>query len=281
MIDGGASKPAPIIGVIGGSGQMGRWLCRFWQERGFAVLASDRDTTRRNEDVVRAAQVTFVAVPLAATPAVIAGLASSVPSEHAVVSIASLMAPSAAVLETLPSETICAHPVFGPGVVSTYDLPVVVAPVRVGRWLPWLVDRLEEAGLRVRPSTPVEHDTAMAVVQALLHSLYVALCAEMADAGLPPAAALEWASPTMRMQLGLMARILNQDPGLYADLVVANPRAPDLLEGLARQLQTLAVLAREGDREGFAAAFRAARSGFAAEAEPLAARTEAVLERIS
>jgi prephenate dehydrogenase len=275
------ARTQPVIGVIGGSGQMGRWLCRFWQARGFTVLISDRETALHNEDVVRAAQVTFVAVPLAATPAVIADLAPHVSAEGAVVSIASLMAPSAAALAALPSESLCAHPVFGPTVVSTQDLPVVVAPVRGSRWLAWLVDQLREAGLQVRHSTPLEHDTAMGVVQALLHSLYVALCSTMDAAGLPPAAALEWASPTLRVQLGLMARILGQDAGLYADLVVGNPCAPVLLESLATQLQALAALARNGDREGFAAAFQAARSGFGREAEPLAVRTETVLERFA
>jgi prephenate dehydrogenase len=271
----------PVIGVIGGSGQMGRWLCRFWHERGFSVLASDQDTPRRNEDVVQAADLTFVAVPLATTPAVIAALAPHVPAEHAVVSIASLMEPSAMALAALAAETLCAHPVFGPSVASTAGLPVVVAPVHGARWLPWLVDQLEAAGMQVRLSTPSEHDAAMAVVQALLHSLYVALCGAMADAGLPPSDALDWASPTLRLQLGLMARILGQNPELYADLVVDNPRSPAVLEGLATHLQALAALARGGDREGFAAAFRAARAGFGQEVSELATRTEAALERFS
>jgi prephenate dehydrogenase len=139
---------------------------------------------------------------------------------------------------------------------------------------------LREAGLVVRESSPDEHDRAMAVVQALLHSLYVALCETMSGAGMAPAAALEWASPTLRLQLGLIARILGQDPELYADLVVGNPWAPDLLEGLAESLQRLASLARSGDKAGFAAAFGRSRLSFGDLAAGLSEQAEAALERL-
>ncbi|HWE63066.1 MAG TPA: hypothetical protein VHB98_15240, partial [Chloroflexota bacterium] len=82
------------IGIVGGAGQMGGWLRGFWQERGCAVRFSDRDTTLRNEQVVAWAQVTFVAVPLGATPRVLRELAPHVTGDRALVSIASLMAPS-------------------------------------------------------------------------------------------------------------------------------------------------------------------------------------------
>lgn len=260
---------------------MGRWLRHFWEERGHAVLTSDVGTVITNEDVVRRAVITFVAVPLRDTPTVIRSLAPLVPVGHGLVSIASLMVPSAAALSVSPGETLCAHPVFGPTVSAVGGLPVVVAPVRGTRWSAWLVATLREAGFEVRESTPHEHDASMAVVQALLHSLYVALCEAMATAGLPVREALAWASPTMRMQLALMARILGQDPDLYADLVVGNVQAPFCLDSLAAALRRLADLARDGDVAGFAAAFGAARDSFGSAGRDLAERAEHALERFS
>ena len=269
------------IGVVGGEGQMGRWLRGFWQGLGYDVSYSDRGSEHSNEDVVRWSHITFVAVPLRATPDVIRALVPALEPDRALVSIASLMAPSAQALSTTRGEALCAHPVFGPTVKQTRGLPVVVAPVLGSRWCDWLVATLHDAGLAVRLSTPEEHDAAMAVVQATLHSLYVALCTAMTDAGLPPSAALGWASPTLELQLGLIARILGQNPELYADLVVGNALAPDRLEELAAALQRLAALARAGDRMGFAAAFTAARAGFGDLADDLAERTEQALERFA
>src|SRR5581483_445941 len=86
------------VGIVGGAGQMGGWLRRFWESQGHTVRFSDRDTALRNEDVVAWAQVTFVAVPLAATPRVLRALAPCVTGDRALIGIASLMGPSAAVL---------------------------------------------------------------------------------------------------------------------------------------------------------------------------------------
>src|SRR5689334_15404749 len=87
---------APVrIGIVGGAGQMGSWLRRFWQDRGYAVRYSDRDTPLSNEDVVDWAHLTFVSVPLRATPAVLRELAPGVAGDRALVSIGSLMGPSA------------------------------------------------------------------------------------------------------------------------------------------------------------------------------------------
>jgi prephenate dehydrogenase len=271
----------PRIGVVGGSGQMGLWLRRFWEQRGFAVSFSDRDSALTNEDIARTSDLTFVAVPLAVTPEVLVALGPLVGPEQALISIASLMEPSAAALAGCSGEALCAHPVFGPSVREVRGLPVVIAPLRGGHWTSWLIDTLSEAGLSVRESTPPEHDKAMAVVQALLHSLYVALSETMRAADMGPGQILDWASPTMRLQLGMIARILGQDPQLYAGLVVGNPWAPDLLEALAASLLRLAAHARSGDVEGFAAAFTGAHESFGGLAPDLATRAEAALERFS
>ena len=277
----GALNNSSPIGIVGGDGQMGRWLRHFWQGLGYAVISSDIGTPLSNDDVMREAGIIFVAVPLRATPEVLRSLRAALAPTGALVSIASLMEPSATVLRDAPGETLCAHPVFGPTVTDIRGLPIVIAPVRGEQWCGWLAQAFREAGLSVRESTPHEHDASMAVVQALLHSLYVALCETMIGAGLPPIDALSWASPTLRLQLGLVARILGQDPELYADLVVGIALAPARLDELSDALRRLATLARNGDRGGFAAAFRQAREGFGESASELAERAERSLERFT
>ncbi|HWE62107.1 MAG TPA: prephenate dehydrogenase dimerization domain-containing protein, partial [Chloroflexota bacterium] len=207
-------------------------------------------------------------------------LAPHVTGDRALVSIGSLMAPSAEALAGVSAEAICAHPVFGPTVTTTAGLPVIVAPVRGTRWADWLVQTLRSAGMLVHLTTPQAHDARMALVQALLHSLYVALCQAFSGADLPPAQALDWASPTLRLQLGMIARILGQDPELYADLVIGNPAAPAALDALVHALQDLATLARTGDRAGFIAAFTAARESFDGELAELAGAAETALAHL-
>src|SRR5258708_2693213 len=141
------TPPRPHIGIVGGNGQMGRWLHSFWTERGCEVLVSDRDTNTSNEEVVRGSDRSFVAVPLRATPEVIGSLAGFVGLDSGLVSIASLMAPSVRELEEVRGDALCAHPVFGPTVRSHAGLPLITAPIRGTRWHAWLVDEFTDAGL--------------------------------------------------------------------------------------------------------------------------------------
>lgn len=269
------------IGVIGGAGHMGQWLRSFWLARGTDVAWSDRDTLRTNADVVQAADLTFVAVPLRLTPSVIRDLAPIVSEGQCLVSIGSLMQPSAAELASVRGDAVCVHPIFGPTARQYAGLPIAVAGVRGNRWQPWLVESLRAAGMSVSETSPWQHDASMAVTQAMLHGMFVALCGAMSSAGLPPEAALEWASPTMQVQLGLVARILSQDAELYADLVVGNPWAPDRLESLAANLARLAGFARSGDVRAFAEAFRDARATFGESLEHLSLQAEAALDQLT
>jgi prephenate dehydrogenase len=259
---------------------MGRWLRKFWEPRCGSVIWSDRETSLTNEAVVQSADITFVAVPLGKTPAVLRTLVAHSGERQCLVSIASLMEPSARELATTRAEALCMHPVFGPTVRALENLPVVISPVRGGSWLPWLGDVMRSSGMRVRQSSPEEHDASMAIVQALLHSSFVALSAVMSAAALPPAKALAWASPTMKLQLAMAARILSQDAGLYADLVVLNEHAPEQLDELADQLHRLAGIARGRDRAAFVDAFLAARAAFGDTLADLADRAEIALEHL-
>lgn len=268
------------IGVIGGAGQMGRWLRGFWQVRGATVLWSDRGSTCTNAGVVEASDLTFVAVPLRATPGLIRALAPVVSVRQCLISIASLMEPSARELAAVSGDALCVHPMFGPTVQRTAGLPIAVAHVHGDRWRDWLVESLRAAGMKVCETSPRQHDASMAVTQAMLHSTFVGFCAAMSNAALPPESALEWASPTMRMQLGLIARILAQDAELYTDLVVGNPQAPDRLDALAGELMRLAGFARAGDTDAFARTFLAARATFGDKLDELSRQAEAALDQL-
>ncbi len=269
-----------VVGVVGGAGHMGGWLRKFWEERGAQVIWSDRETCLSSQAVVESADITFVAVPLGETPAVLRELAPRSAEGRCLVSIASLMEPSAHELIAARGDSLCAHPVFGPTVRATENLRVVISPVRGDSWRRWLARTLRVSGMRVRESSPVEHDASMAIVQALLHSSFVALCAVMSASGFPPKEAIDWASPTMKLQLGLAARILSQDAELYADLVVLNEHAPAQLDGLAAQLHRLADIARSGDRSAFIDSFQAARASFGDLLGDLADRAETALEHL-
>ena len=88
---------------------MGRWFARFLTEQGCTVLVSDRGTALSNRALARQCQIVVVCVPIRATPAVLAEIADVVRADALIVNTASLMLPSLAVMEGIPSELLYLH----------------------------------------------------------------------------------------------------------------------------------------------------------------------------
>src|SRR5581483_10882286 len=151
----------PTIGIAGGHGGMGSLFARLLGAAGASVLLSDRATPLRNADLVDRCDLTLVAVPLRATPDVLAELAPRVRPQATLCSLGSLMEPAAAALEACPGEAFLLHPLFGPGHKRLHGATLALAVLRGGRWQEWLLSWLRAAGAGVVTTTPGEHDRTM------------------------------------------------------------------------------------------------------------------------
>ncbi len=247
----------PTVGIVGGYGGIGSLFARILSEAGATVLVSDRDTALSNVEVAARSDLTLVAVPLRATPSVLAEVASHVRPDAALSSLGSLMEPSLPALERRAGETFLLHPLFGPGRRELRGAALALAPIRGAHRRDWLARLLHAQGARLVMTTPEEHDRAMAGAQALLHGVYAALAPEII-ATLPGEDPLAWATPTLRLQLALMSRILRQDPALYGDLLALNRHTPLVLDRLIARLAALRAAALDGP-DVVAALFKAAR----------------------
>ena len=266
----------PTIGIAGGHGGMGSLFARLLGAAGATVLLSDRDTPLRNVDLAARCDLTFVAVPLRATPGVLAELAPCIRPEAALCSLGSLMEPAATALETCPGEAFLLHPLFGPAHKRLHGATLALAVLRGGRWHKWLLSWLRTAGAGVVMTTPTEHDRTMATAQALLHGSYAALTPQLAGA-LGQRDPLAWASPTLRLQLGLMSRILHQDARLYGDLLALNHYTPEAIDALTARLEELRAAVREGP-DAVAAFFEEARKTLGASGPLLAVEGNRALD---
>ena len=99
---------------------------------------------------------------------------------------------------------------------------------------------LREEGANIVVMDPDAHDRLMAVIQGLTHfgNLCMAEAIRRSDTDL--AAALGATSPVYRIQMGLIGRLLSQDPALYGDMLQLNPYVPRVIsafEGAAADLR--------------------------------------------
>lgn len=250
------------VGIVGGNGRMGRWFSNFLIAQGCSVAISDRDGAPSNSALCRMVDAIIVAVPIADTVAVIDSLKPMLNESQLLIDLTSVKeAPVAAMLRT-PCEVLGLHPMFGPHATTLAGQTVVACRAREReRTAPFLA-LLSEAGARIKETTPGEHDRMMAIIQGLTHFSAIAQAVCLAGLGVSLEETLEFSSPIYRLRSEMIARIVGQDPGLYADIAMHNPHVGPVLEQLQRVSSELTSTVASGDRAGFIAEFQRAADFF-------------------
>jgi prephenate dehydrogenase len=235
------------IGIIGGTGGMGKWFASFFQRVGYPVEVSGRRIGPDAGQMAEHCPVVMVSVPMEATDQVIRTVGPLMKSDSLLVDLTSLkVAPVRAMLESSISEVIGLHPLFGPRVASLHGQNIAVCPARGERWLSWLKVIMERNGAILVETTPEEHDKMMALVQALNHFNTLMLGLTLAGQGVSLEELQRFSTPLFRDRLDHLNRIISH-PELYAGLIAGNPRTGNLLSLYERNLAELQGLIRQGD----------------------------------
>lgn len=246
------------VGIVGGTGAMGRWFEAFLRRQGVEVLVGGKTRGVPAERIAREAEVVILSVPLGETLKVIEEVGPLLGEDQLLMDFSSVkVLPVKAMLEHSRAAVIGAHPLFGPRARIEEGLTVCLCPARERGWIPRIKGLLEGGGLRVVITSPEEHDRAMAIVQVVHHLSNLALGLQVLGAGgkdLVP-----FFTPSFRRRLELLEAILKEDPGLYREMVRLNPYCEDALSGFA---ETLRKLVESAKGSGFGEAFEALRGLF-------------------
>ena len=251
------------VGIIGGTGAMGRFFVPVFTRAGFEVEVSGRATPRTNRDLARDADVVIVSVPIRDTVKVIGEIAPFLSADQVICDFTSLkVKPVAAMLGT-PAQVLGLHPMFGPGVASLAGQTVIATPARCAAPVcTKLLDVFRNEGARVTVTTPEEHDRIMAVIQGLMHFSTLVVAETMRSAGFSPVDMQRFTSPVYRIETGIVGRILGQEPDLYGPILQENPEVAGVVASFVRATERLAAVVDGGDSEEFNAFFSANREFF-------------------
>ena len=253
------------IGIVGFCGKYGQWFGNFFLERSYRVIGSDIGTVRTNREVVEQADVILCAVPLDVVARVTEELLPFVRPDQLWIDIASVKKPVTAVLKKMPCETVSIHPMCAPTVRTLRGQIMVVCPVWLEHWTPWVGAFLAYTQARIKYSDAETHDKATAVVQPLAHALILALAGVFRDAGVDIRETLSYMSPFYRIIFSLVGRILSQDPRLYTAIQMENAHTPKLLHTLALHTKHLWRIVNAHNTVGFIDEFVASKKYFGEE----------------
>ncbi|AEH06537.1 prephenate dehydrogenase [Methanothermococcus okinawensis] len=271
-----------IISIIGGTDGLGKWFARFLKNKGFDVVVTGRDTikgkkvekeigvryTNNNIEASKIGDIVMVAVPINITEKVIKEIAPYVRENCVLMDITSIKEIPARAMERYAKDGVCViptHPMFGPSTPSLKRQVVILTPSEKHKNNPWF-DKikmfLEKEGARVIVIPPEKHDRIMGVVQGLTHYAYIALGATLKDLNINIKESRKYASPIYELMLNIIARIIGQNPYLYADIQMHNPQIKHIHETFIKECNTIKQIVEKKDRESFAEIMKEAAKHF-------------------
>ncbi len=265
------------IGIIGGNGRMGRWMASFFLSHGFEVGISDKGTELSNQELAEGSDVLVFAVPISVTEEVIESLHPFSREDQLWMDVTSIKQPAVEAMLRSKAEVVGLHPMFSP-TIGIKGQTVVVCDARTQKWNGWIDDLIGSSGGKVKKSTAVEHDRMMSVVQGLMHFNLISLGRTMSELGVDIQESLEFSSPVYRMRLAMIARVLAQDPELYADISIENEFTEEVMRAYINSIMALHMAVKDRDKEKFRRMFLEAAEHFGTFKERAMQETDAMLE---
>ncbi len=248
---------SPLIGIIGGSGRMGRWFKRLFEHEGYEVLISDLHTPLTNKDLAIRCDVLILSVPMPVFEDVLKEIGPLISEKKGVIDLCSLKKfQTKAMLDLTKCEVVAAHPLFGPGEKDLCGQKVVLWPARGKRWFSWFKQFVENAGGKPVIISPEEHDQAMAIIQVINHFMLLALGKLIDDSGIPLEKIKALATPAFVRQLDILARFADQDPYLYGAIQFDNPSGGEMRNRYIDIAKKLNEIAQKQDLESFVTIFK-------------------------
>jgi prephenate dehydrogenase len=242
------------IGIIGGTGSMGRWFERFFTETGNTVLISGRQTLLSPEQLAEKSEVVILSVPIGVAVSLCKKIGPLMSRDQLLMDFCSMKEVILkAMLCHCSAQVIGTHPLFGPFTRSLHGQNVIVCPGRGKHWLEWLEGHLRERGAVVTRMDPVAHDRNMAVIQGLTHLLTICMGRTLQKMNMALDVTISCSTPVFRINADLIGRLFAQDLNLYADLIAENGYVGEAVEIFLSALEEGRRSLLSGQKENAAA----------------------------
>lgn len=223
-----------IITIIGGTGQMGQLFSRLWQNNGFIVNTIGRKNWDSSLEVISSSDAIIICVPIHDTTKMIKKVSSIISKSVILADFTSIKTlPLITMLATHDGPVVGLHPMFGPTISSAHSQVIVKCDGRYPKQYAWLIDSLKELDFTIKEMDAEKHDQAMNFIQGVEHFLTFSLGTFLHHKQEHPSELMEIASPIYSAKLMLMGRIFDQDPELYADIIMADNTRLSLIREFA------------------------------------------------
>jgi len=245
------------ITVVGGSGKMGAWLCRFLDYRGHKVMVNDIVSSTMfpyENDLRRAvnhAEIVVIATSISSAKETLDKVLALKP-KGLVFDISSIKAPLVPSLQKAAEKGLkvaSVHPMFGPDTTSLLDRNILVCDCGSKEGAEEAQALFDGSGASVHAIKVEEHDRLMSYVLGMSHALNIAFFNALSKGSVPYEELQKASSTTFRHQECTSKRVAGESPELYYEIQHLNPHSKETLDLLVRSIEEIrkAATAEESD----------------------------------
>lgn len=260
-------KKKITVGIIGGRGRLGRIFKEFFVKNGCNVLISGRTTKLTYKELVRKSDVVVFSVPIHATPSIIKEVLPYTRKEQLLMDLTSIKNKTMKAMLKSKSSVISIHPMFA-SAKSLLGYTIIVIPARTNSlWLRWLLGLFKKSNINVEIMSAKRHDEIMAILQGLMHFNYISTAHALQVLSKKAKISnmeklISYGGVMYRIRLGAIARVISQNPELYADILMLNPEFKKALKSYKTSVEKLERIIEKRDNKEFAKYFREAEKFF-------------------
>lgn len=220
------------IGIIGGTGGMGRLFQELFEKAGHRVLIAGRKTELSYGELARQSDVVILSTPVDVAIEICKTIGPVMTEHQLLMDFCSLKEDiMAAMLSGAgKAEVVGTHPMFGPFTESLDGQNIIICPGRGEKWRQWIESEFKKFGAEIRVMSPDVHDKNMAVVQGLTHLLTICTGRTLQKINMKPDEAVAFSTPIFRLNMDMIGRLFAQDLELYSVLVGKNRYVPEVIE---------------------------------------------------
>lgn len=244
------------ITIIGGKGLMGQLFTKLWQDIGYTIHQVGSDDWGKLADYLAKSDAVIISVPIDKTNEIIQQIAPMLPQDIILADFTSIKSsPLITMLSEFNGNVVGLHPMFGSTINSPEHQVIVHCNGRNPEKCQWLIDSLVHIGFTLKAMEAMEHDQAMNFIQGIEHFLTFSLGTFLHHKDQHPEKLLEIASPIYLAKLLLMGRIFDQDPALYANIIMADKSRITLIKEFAEWLNIWVSKLEQYNKDEFIAEF--------------------------
>lgn len=252
------------VAIVGGAGKMGRLFGDYLKGNGHEISIIDPKATSSGFTTtkissIREADVIIVSVPMEHMTRVLQEVRVNLKKSSQVIELSSFKSLTQTMMHKIAADghtSVSLHPLFGPGIGDLRSARMALIPVLNEGIEKKLVRKLFPKGKIVVVELK-EHEHAMTSILSLTYFSNLLFAAGLKKQDLKTFRALT--GTTFSIQLTLSEALLNEDPSLFASILLVNPEFSKIAQDFAHRTRILAQQIEKKDRVSVTSQINVAR----------------------